>query len=317
MKISIRTTAQGLLIFALLCVLIPPAAANTLLLDPGHGGGGAAWGLESCAGCHPLHRLHRSAPRIRGIVEEKGYGTCTGCHGGNGSGADRACVVCHNAADLPAAPRTGGLHRHDLHGTFGDVACVTCHQGSDMDGVFDPNRDLTPLPDAHGGFEPYYSISDFCLRCHNRDHQIPGFEMAATDFRDPLIAMEDNEHFVDLHGRRPGGGGTYSGLRPGYGYPARVACSDCHAMHGTDNPGLLIDSSANGASQLDPVLRLSELPVWVDQGSYAELCVLCHQMDETFEDSELNTGNGLAGVHQAAGDCRPCHGHGQAGQAGL
>ena len=310
-------TALRITLLTAFYILGQAAQAASLLLDPGHGGGGAAWGLQECAACHPLNRLHRGADSIRGIVERKGYETCTGCHGDNGSGAPRACLICHNTAELPTAPRSGGAHRHELQGAFGNSACITCHRESDMNGVFSAERDLTPLPDAHGGFEPYYSVSDFCLRCHNRNHQLPGFEITANGFRDPLTAMEDNERFVDVHGRRPGGSGTYSGLRPGYRYPARVACSDCHAMHGTDNPGLLIDSSAKGVSLLDPDLRQADIPVWVGEGDYAELCVLCHRMEQELEDGGLTTGNGLSGVHRAAGDCRPCHGHGQAGQAGL
>jgi cytochrome c553 len=183
-----------------------------------------------------------------------------------------------------------------------------------MDGVLEMNQDLTLFPDAGGLSTPYFGIADFCVRCHNRDHQQPGFEIPFDHWRDPLVAAEDNHRHIDKHGRRAAGGGTYGGLRPGYRYPAVVACTDCHTMHGTDNAGLLIDRAAKGASRLDPPLAAR---VVVNQGNYAQLCVLCHDMERPAQDYWRDTGNGLHGVHRAEGDCRPCHQHGQPNQPGL
>ncbi len=305
--------------YLLLLGLMPVLNAESadLLLGPTHGGDGAAWGLEQCAGCHPLRRIHRQAPKVRGIVQSKGYGTCTGCHGDNGSAAKRPCVVCHNPTDLPAAPRRDGVHRHGFDHLSGDGECLACHHASDMDGDFRPNRDLTALPDGTGRPAPYFSTADFCLRCHKRNQPVAGFEIDSGDYRDPLVAMRDNYAHMDFHGLRPGGKGSYSGLRQGYQYPMAVPCTDCHAMHGSANPGLLIDNSAKGVSLLDPALRQAEIPVHVVDGDYAQLCVLCHRLEQAIEEAETDTGNGLKGVHQAFGDCRPCHAHGQPEQAGL
>ncbi len=303
------------LLFGLLLAL--NAESADLLLDPDHGGEGIAWGMEQCAACHPLRRIHRQAHEIRGIVQAKGYGTCTGCHGDNGSAAKRSCVVCHNATDLPAAPRRDGVHRHGFDHLSGDQECLVCHHASDMDGEFRPNRDLSALPGGAGRSGPYFSTTDFCLRCHNRNPPNPSFEKGSGDYRDPLVAMEDNYAHVDIHGARPGGNGIYSGLREGYEYPMTVQCTDCHAMHGSANSGLLIDSSAKGTFRLDPLLRQAEIPVLVVDGDYAQLCVLCHRSEQVTEETDIDTGNGLKGVHRAFGDCRPCHAHGQAQQAGL
>ena len=42
---------------------------------------GSAWGKEECAICHVRNLIHDDAPVIRNIVRQKGYDTCTGCHG--------------------------------------------------------------------------------------------------------------------------------------------------------------------------------------------------------------------------------------------
>ena len=307
------------LLIAILLFLAGAAHAESLLLTRSHGDDGSAWKMAECAACHPLRRIHQSkrAANIRALVRDKEYDSCMGCHGSNGTRKKRQCIICHNPADLPATPHRDGSFRHDFTDMSLDEECVTCHEASDMDGAFEAQQDLTLFPDAHQRPTPYLSNADFCLRCHNRDHQIPGFGIDDKDWRDPLIAMEDNYRFIDRHGHRNGGDGTYEGLREDYAYASRVDCTDCHAMHGTENNGLIIDLAAKGASKLDAGLGLDALPVWTGEGQYAQLCVLCHRMERQGQESEVDTGNGLSGVHQASGDCRDCHAHGLAGQAGL
>ncbi|NOX92004.1 MAG: hypothetical protein GXP18_06020 [Gammaproteobacteria bacterium] len=298
--------------------------SSNLLLTASHGGKGAAWRLPDCSTCHAMEVIHKRAERIRNIVREKGYTTCTGCHGRNGSNESepRQCSVCHNNNDLPHAPWLQGQHAHTF--TVGETAllnddqCVDCHVASDMDGVFELNRDLTGYADKTQRVSSYSSISEFCLRCHNRDHQQVGFEIIDRNFYDPLIAVEDAFHFIDQHGSVDGTGlRTYAGLRPGYKYRTVVACTDCHAMHGTDNTRLIIDSSQKGVTQLNASIREAAHSVTVNNGDYSQLCVLCHQMQVIVDDGDLETGNGLAGVHEVGSDCRTCHTHGEAIQAGL
>jgi predicted CXXCH cytochrome family protein len=240
-----------------------------------------------------------------------------GCHGDNGTRRERPCVICHNDTDLPGTPHRDGGFRHLFADMSLDQECVTCHNASDMDGEFLAQQDLTLFPDRQKRLSSYFSNADFCLRCHNRDHQVSGFEIAGKHWRDPLVAMEDNYLAIDIHGHRNGGRGTYSGLRDNYHYASRVDCTDCHAMHGTQNNGLIIDKASKGVSALEPDSFIEQTDVWTGEGQYAQLCVLCHQMNRNGQDSSLDTGNGLSGVHQASGDCRDCHAHGQAGQAGF
>jgi len=298
--------------------------SGNLILTTSHGGQGAAWLLPDCAACHSLEVIHADVKQIRSIVRDKGYTTCTGCHGRNGSSESepRRCSVCHNHSDLPHTPRLQGQHAHTF--TVGDTAvlnddqCVDCHVASDMDGLFEPNRDLTGYPDETQTVTSYGSISEFCLRCHNRDHQQAGFEIIGSSFNDPLIAVEEAFHFIDQHGSVDGSGTrTYAGLRQGYEYRTVVACIDCHAMHGTDNTKLIIDNSLKGVTRLDTSIREVPHSVTISNGDYAQLCVLCHQMKVILDDGDLETGNGLSGVHEVGSDCRICHTHGEAIQAGL
>ena len=297
---------------------------NTLLLTPNHGGDGSAWGKQACVICHVRKQIHQDAPLIRGIVRRKGYDTCTACHGSNGTDQPRYCVTCHNEQDLPGKPALIGHINHNFKvgsdSQLGDAQCITCHQASDMDGTLEVKTDLTLFPDQFNQRSPYQQKADFCLRCHNRDHQQPGFTISAPDYRHPLVAMEDNFNHIDFHGKSFGvGDRTYTGLRKesGYHYKQTVQCDDCHAVHGTSNEKLIIDSSSSGAKLLDPAFREQNYPVTVVNGNYADLCVLCHQMDSIVEQGDLPAGNGLSGVHDVSSDCRTCHRHGLAVQTGL
>ncbi|MCW8923031.1 MAG: hypothetical protein OQK69_05300 [Gammaproteobacteria bacterium] len=295
-----------------------------LILDSSHGEGGAAWGLPDCAACHSIAVIHDNAELIRGLVIEKGFVSCTGCHGNNGTdeSSSRQCVICHNNSDMPENPIWQGQHGHIFTvGVVADVSdeqCIHCHAASDMDGQFEINTDLTKYPDVLGNIVDYSSEAEFCLRCHNRDHQQTGFEITGSSYDDPLVASEDDFNFIDKHGLVDGSGAaTYSGLREAYSYQSIVDCTDCHTMHATDNEKLIIDSSNKGVSQLDSLLRDVPYPVAVADGDYSQLCVLCHQMQVIVDEGAEDTGNGLSGVHDIGSDCRDCHTHGEAAQAGL
>ncbi|MCH9697330.1 MAG: hypothetical protein K0U68_04425 [Gammaproteobacteria bacterium] len=294
-----------------------------LFLTPNHGGDGSAWGLEECAICHVRSQIHKDVAAIRGIVRRKGYDTCTACHGSNGTDKPRYCTTCHNNEDLPDKPHLIGAHNHNfIVGTdseLGDAQCITCHQSSDMDGEMEVDVDYTLFPDANNELAPYQEQADFCLRCHNRDHQQAGYTINTREYRHPLIAMEDNFNHIDFHGKVKGSGQrTYAGLREsGYDYGQTVQCEDCHALHGTTNPKLIINSSLIGARKLKPQFRDQDYPVHIEYGNYSELCVLCHQMTEIVEQGDMPTGNGLSGVHDVTSDCRTCHRHGLATQTGL
>lgn len=295
-----------------------------ILLTELHGGEGAAWGLPKCDACHSLEVIHDREKDIQGIVRLKGFGSCTGCHGRNGTpeSAPRQCKLCHNEVDLPSPRWIFGQHGHSFSvqqpEALRDEHCLSCHVASDMNGTFELNRDLTGYEDESQLLRSYTSLTDFCLRCHNRDHQQVGFDIIAEHFDDPLVAIEDAFKFVDKHGLVNGTGERiYSGLRQGYAYSSVVECTDCHAMHGTNNEKLIIDDPRKGVAQLDESIRESISRVSVSDGGYAQLCVLCHQMTQISDAGDHDAGNGLSGVHEVDSDCRLCHTHGEAVQAGL
>lgn len=301
--------------------------ADSLQLDATHGGDGSAWGLTNCDSCHLLNFIHdNTQAKLRELVQEKEYASCSGCHGSNGTEQKRVCVMCHNDDDLPYASHQSGSNSHHFQSlsngqsapTLTDQQCLTCHEDSDMDSVFDINQDLTRFYHPDGYQMSYKNESEFCLACHNRDYQPQGFEISGKDYRDPLLAMADNYAFIDKHGRVAGSGQrTYSGLREGYKYGEQLACTECHAMHGTDNAKLIIDNIYNGAWGLSKTLKQQNISVQTHAGNDAQLCVLCHVSEQALEQSHLDTGNGLKGVHQVQGSCLTCHRHGMAVQTGL
>jgi len=298
-------------------------ADSQIILTPTHGGDGSAWGQSNCINCHVLRNIHKTAPEIKDIAQEVGYRSCTGCHGQNGTDVQRECVVCHNSERLPASPLQHAEKNHNFTVTedsqLSDENCLACHDASDMDGIFEPAVDLTYYKTSVIDL-PYRSGTEFCLTCHNKDHQQVGFEMEPRFLRDPLVMMDKNYHYTDYHGYVDGSGQrTYAGLRSGdYKYPSMVECTDCHAMHGTHNEKLIVDRTDAGMIKLNDDVRLE--PVLVDvnhNGDYSQLCVTCHQMENVIEQGEQDTGNGLSGVHQVGTDCRACHLHGMAAQTGL
>ena len=298
-------------------------ADNQILLTKAHGGDGSAWGQSDCANCHVRRNIHQTAPKIRDIVLQAGYASCTGCHGQNGTQAQRQCVLCHNADLLPENPIMDDIKNHnftvDEDSALSDEQCVACHDSSDMDGEFELNVDLTHYVNQGELDLPYRSQSDFCLRCHNQNKQQPGYEMEPRFLRDPLVMMEKNYRYIDKHGIPKGSGErTYAGLRDSaYEYGTLVDCTDCHAMHGTHNDKLIIDRSDTGAFLLSPELREQPIFTHVESGNYAQHCVICHESEQAVEATSEDTGNGLDGVHRVSGSCTECHAHGMAVQTGL
>jgi hypothetical protein len=191
-----------------------------------------------------------------------------------------------------------------------------------MDGNIEAGVDLTRYPDPTlltGA--PYRNGVEFCLSCHNSTHQQPGFLMETRFERDPLTLMDISYKFFDVHGYVDGSGQrTYSGLNESlYRYGDElVECTDCHSMHGTHNPKLIVDRTDKGMVRLGPLIRNLPVKIYVtEKGDYSQLCVTCHSMDEIIEQGDEDTGNGLSGVHQVGTDCRECHVHGLASQTGL
>lgn len=305
-------------------------AGGNLLVDRSHGDG-EAWGKSKCSSCHVLRRMHQGVPKIKAVVDKRGFSTCTGCHGSNGTKATRQCITCHNGKDMPLNPLRGGIHRHDFN-TLKDLKtsskqCAVCHENSDMDGSFEVEKDLTMFDDAIVGRQPYRNVSEFCLRCHNDDHQQKAWPIKHATSRDQAMRGEDHYKKIDAHGLRNGdGNGWYSGLRAGtYVYKSIVDCSDCHTMHGSKNPNLIIEDSRQGLFKLDPSIRDQALKIQVDgvkpqidKGDYRDLCVSCHNMTEISDGGDQPAPNGLNGVHTDQGtDCVSCHSHGESTQKGL
>lgn len=337
MKIIAVIAMQHVKRFILLILLIValPICAKTvsqngnLLLTPSHGFG-TAWGKANCQSCHALGRLHQSVPKTKALVDKKKFATCTACHGDNGAKkTEPQCLICHNPQDMPTNPHRTGKIRHDFDSSKDlpttSRQCVVCHAASNMNGKFELEIDLTPFSQnpkkPNEPIEPYQDKNEFCLRCHNRNHQQKNYPIIHAGRKDQAIAAAEDYRLIDKHGIPEGlGDGIYNGLREGYEYKTIVDCVDCHTMHGTTNKGLIIDDSRKGAFLLDSNIRNKPYSVKLleNNTNYSQLCVLCHDMKEISGEGERDTGNGLSGVHFDDGsDCVTCHNHGEHVQKGL
>lgn len=297
--------------------------SGNLQLDSSHGNG-EGWGKTKCSSCHALQRLHESVPKIKAMVDQKKFATCTGCHGTNGTRAERQCIVCHNENAMPLSPVRGGRHRHDFNASKDlqttSQQCVVCHQASDMDGRFELDRDLTQFDDSLVGKQAYANSSEFCLRCHNVDHQQAKWPIRHAGQRDQSRRAEDHYRNTDAHGIKDGdANGLYNGMRSGqYTYKTVVDCVDCHTLHGTKNPSLLIENSRQGVLLLDETFRKQNWSVDVVGDDVSDLCVLCHQMTNVIDGGDSPTRSGLSGVHFNEGtNCLVCHNHGEEANKGL
>jgi hypothetical protein len=317
----------NVLLFMLGVLFVMPLQAKTisqngsLALTPSHGSG-SAWGKSNCNACHIAVNLHKSVPKIKQMVDKKkSLLTCSGCHGDNGvKNVQKQCLICHNITDMPKNPLRSGSHRHDFDASKDlpttNKQCIICHEASNMNGKFEPTLDLTRFEGA-----TYENSNEFCLVCHNRTHQQAKFPIIHAGKRDQSIAAEDDYRKIDKHGMTDGEGtGLYKGLRGGYAYKTIVDCVDCHTMHGTINTGLIIDDSRKGAFLLEASLRNKPYRIKLVENdtNYSQLCALCHNMETVAQGGDIDTGNGLRGVHFNNGsDCVTCHNHGERVQKGL
>ncbi|MCP4296079.1 MAG: hypothetical protein GY786_10770 [Proteobacteria bacterium] len=289
-------------------------SSGKIVLTQSHGDYPAAWGKENCSSCHPIHKIHDNALNLKKIVNEKGYDSCFGCHGDNGTGHSRPCLLCHNLSDLPEKPylEAGNQHNFQTPNSYmTDSDCVICHISSDMDGQWSLNTDLSQIPDARNDLSSYQGEKEFCFRCHNDSHQQAEFLITGYDSSHPKTGIEFFYSSTDSHGVVDGTGTkAYSGLRAGYRYQSEVKCSDCHQIHATENNALILDHSKRGVGSLGGSFQSPGYNVATPDGNYAQLCVLCH-VTSAGSLSGQDSGNGLSGLHSISGDCTACHYHGK------
>ena len=242
--------------------------------------GGHAPEPGSCMGCHTPHpgpakgmlRLHIHSP-----VGE-GEGACGTCHEPAAEGGKAwaltapvpdLCVTCH---DDPRTASAGGSHAgggQRVHPPVAEGECLACHtpHASDQD-------HLLAAPEA-----------DLCGTCHDE----AGKARSAKAAHKPAVA-----ECTACHASHAGPAGllraaapdlcrschpgvTEEIARPVTHPPAKEQeCLTCHDPHGSDHPGILVESGAS-------------------------LCLQCHQGVATQLDARV--------PHPPAseGDCASCH----------
>ncbi len=261
----------------------------------------------ACEVCHTTTNYHRN--NASGSHAHNAALDCRSCHAHDaGYQPETSCVLCHNTVQGDGGYRRqivenagdgGGdfvlTSHHVTNGTTNEVVtdsdCVACHDQSNhmtySDGV------SVLLSDAGGGASVLYdgtpaSLETFCLACHDGTHGNP--------FSDGTAAPDMSTWDGTVHG------------------PSGKTCAECHNNgHGTGNLKLVGDQIGTPNSGLRSVV----LSGWTGTNSLADgdatfdgACEVCHS-NTTYHRNDA-TGDH---THNAALDCRACHGHNNGYQA--
>lgn len=297
-------------------------AAAPKLVTPSNHGGGYGWEKERCFLCHSaseLKEIHAYSPSLAVSLSKLGEndtGFCLYCHGTNGLAGVTAesyqCMRCHtNSTIVESAAMFTGKKLHDMNadGMLQNADCVVCHAFSDMNGKLDLAVDF-----SQGALE-YTDVTSFCLNCHdgNGAFGIMPFALTIeTDMHNIYSTYNgvgetalERMQTADIHGVQNGSVQRFAELRGDYAESTEVACLDCHQVHSSDNPYLIIESGAS-ATLTDDIAKAAA--VEVTEENFTQLCAVCHVSADG-----APTDNGLTEVvHPStySAVCTDCHYHG-------
>ncbi len=212
-------------------------------------------------------------------------------------GAD-TCIACHEDQALMTIFRTPHGAPNDPRSPFGagQLQCESCHGPSDAHARGRGKDRPDSIDFGRGAKTPVKVQNAMCLQCHQgtANHWAPsqhaGAELSCADchdshaLHDPMKkAVSQNETCTNCHKSQ-----HTQGAMP-FRHPlaeGKMACTSCHAPHGSTNPGML---KARGPF----------------------LCQTCHQASGhpslPFGPNNLPGAGGPNTAYVVAGNCQNCH----------
>lgn len=198
------------------------------------------------------------------------------------------CMVCHEHPSVNAIFHGPHAVAADPRSGFAALGCAGCHGPSEAHMQRPPRGQPRALPDIVFGIDAATTVSTqnaACLDCHRGDagihwhgssHAFEGLSCAschrAHQHPDPtLAAVTQNAICYDCHRQV-----LAQTLRPSTHplHDGQMACSDCHSVHGSIAPSLLLGSGPN-----DHCYRChADLrgPFLWEHPPVAENCLNCH-----------------------------------------
>jgi DmsE family decaheme c-type cytochrome len=205
-------------------------------------------------------------------------------------GAD-TCLACHDAeSDQPVLDIFMTPHgsQSDPGAPMAGLQCETCHgPGGDHSARVRAGEERPPMPQFsdEGTPEDADAANEVCLDCHDDQHRADwagsdhGFaELACSDchqihaVQDPMVGgFGEVETCMDCHQD------VRSDFMQQSSHPVRqglMACTDCHAPHGTADGSGLVEGDGNDTCYSCHAEKRG--PMLWEHAPVSEDCALCH-----------------------------------------
>ncbi len=266
--------------------------------------------VNTCASCHATLDARLSAPPAafaqQDVHRENGF-TCTDCHGGDRTAADKlkahdaargfkgvpagqaqiaACARCHSDAELMRkyAPRQrvdqAAEYATSVHGkrlAAGDMkvaTCASCHGAHGIRHVNDAKSPVFPT-----------NVANTCASCHASQSHMAGYTLPN---KQPLPTNQLALYQQSVH---------YTALTKGNDLSAPT-CNDCHGNHGAAPPGA--GSVVNVCGTCHAVFA-EKFSTSVHAQIFDRGCVECHSNHAVLKPSDAMLGTDDKSL------CGSCH----------
>lgn len=225
-------------------------------------------GDARCTKCHD----ENDAPQVlsigktkHGVGADKRTPTCSSCHGNSDLHVEKA----GRGSEKAPAPDVAFSKKAKSTAEQRSQACLSCHQGEKR---------------MHWAGSAHSSGDVACTSCHNIHAQRDNVRHKPTQAEVCYACHKEQRAMANRQSRHP----TKEG---------KVVCSDCHSLHGTAGPKLLVRDTVNDTCFSCHMEKRGPF-VWQHQPA-TEDCSICHNPHGSNNDAMLKS--------RAPFLCQECH----------